>query len=107
MSKRKYKAAYERKSIQTFNDICLGEEREFDLVVYASMKVGEHEIAVVKDPDAFFYYTAVDGYLIDCHYGYEKMLPSYRYLIQKYKRANGYKKKPRNDARRKTNRYYY
>lgn len=105
---RKYKSAYEKCTIHKFKDICLGEEREFDMMVWASIKIGDHIIAMVKDPDAFFYYTAVDGWLINCHYGYEGTVMAYRYLVEKYKKEAGVKKKTRNDARRAaTSRYSY
>lgn len=94
-------AAYERNSIHTFHDICMGKVQNFDMIVYASIKIGDHSIAIASEVgDSCFHYIVVDQYIQDCHYGLDVTLAHYRYLIELYRTKTGNEKKRRLDSRR-------
>lgn len=94
MSKR-YDLAYERFSIHKFKDVFLGKEREFELKVDGSIKIGEHKLAMAyecdeKDLNCGFRYIIIDDYIYTCSLDNCYLRSVFMQLLKKYKTMDGH-----------------
>lgn len=92
MSKR-YDLAYERFSVHKFKDVCLGKEREFELKVGGSIRIGEHKLAIAYEPNdnGTFEYIAIDGYIHSCSIDGPSLRNEFISIVNRYKTEDGHK----------------
>lgn len=90
----RYPAAYKRYSVHKFKDICLGQEREFELKVAGSIKIGEHKLAIAYEPDGHhgtFKYIIIDDYIYSCSVDGPSLRNEFINIVNRYKINDGHK----------------
>lgn len=91
----RYNLAYKRFSVHKFKDVCLGKEREFELKVDGSIKIGDHKLAIAYECDenvrnCRFKYIILDDYIYSCSLDGCRLRSEFLRLIKKYKRMDGH-----------------
>jgi hypothetical protein len=92
----KYGSAYKRFSMHKFKDICLGQEREFELKVAGSIKIGEHKLAIAYEcgqnaNHGTFKYIIVDDYIHSCSIDGPSLRNEFISIVNQYKTGDGHK----------------